>query len=109
MLKIEGSLNGGGMVESVDVAGNTLLVTTSNLGGNSWDSSLNVVNLPTEEIQASIRQSCGIADVCWAGREQRIVVAEDSGNLKVYISQVLLFCHFFATKDAGKSNFGEHE
>lgn len=72
-----------GRVEGVDVADNLLVVATSNLGGNSWDSSLHVMDINTLEVVTSVNKSCGSADVCWMGGGRSAVCAEDSGDVKV--------------------------
>lgn len=60
-----------------------MVVGTSNLGGNVWDASLQVVDLSTREVIAAIQQPSGCADVCWTSLGQRVVSAEDSGDVKV--------------------------
>lgn len=72
-----------GRIECVDIYGETLLVTTSNLGGNSWDSTLQVVELTTQEVRASLKLPCGASGVCWVCEGQRAVAGEDSGDIKV--------------------------
>lgn len=82
-LDIVGSVDAGGRVEGVDIAGHRMLVVTSNLGGNSWDSSMRIVDVHTSEVIVSLNRTCSSADICWAGGGQRAVCAEDSGDVKV--------------------------
>ncbi len=72
-----------GRIEGVDISKNMMVVGTSNLGGNTWDASLQVFDFSTKEVIAAIQQPSGCADVCWTGLGQRVVSAEDSGDVKV--------------------------
>ena len=72
-----------GRVEGVDISKNMIVVETSNLGGNTWDACLQVLDFSTKEVIAAIQQPCGCADVCWTKLGQRMVCAEDSGDVKV--------------------------
>lgn len=73
----------GGRVEGVDIAENSIVVVTSELGGNVWDASLRVIDSSTKELIASLKQECGCAAVCWSGVGQRAICAQDSGDVKV--------------------------
>lgn len=77
------SIKAAGRVEGVDISKNMILVATSNLGGNTWDASLQVYNSSTKEVVAAIQQPYGCADVCWTKLGQRAICAEDSGDVKV--------------------------
>lgn len=77
------SIKVAGRVESVDISQNMILVATSNLGGNTWDSSLQVLDFSTKEVVASVKQQSGCADVCWIKPGRRAVSAGDSGDVKV--------------------------
>lgn len=71
-------------MEGVDVAKGRAIVLTSNLGGNSWDSSIKIVDIGTAEAIMSHNGPCSSADISWVGSDgQRAVCAEDSGDLKV--------------------------
>lgn len=72
-----------GRVESVDISDDMILVATFNLGGNTWDSSLQVLNFSTKEVVASVKQQSGCADVCWIKPGRRAVSAGDNGDVKV--------------------------
>lgn len=77
------SIKATGRVEGVDISKNMILVATSNLGGNNWDSSLQVFDSSTNEVIADIQQPYGCADASWTKLGQRAVCAEDSGDVKV--------------------------
>lgn len=83
MVNSKESIKAAGRVEGMDISKNMILVATSNLGGNTWDSSLQVYNSSTKEAVAAIQQPCGCADVCWTKLGQRAICAEDSGDVKV--------------------------
>lgn len=71
-------------MEGVDVAKGRAIVLTSNLGGNSWDSSVKIVDVGTTEAIVSLSRPCSSADISWVGSGgERAVCAEDSGDLKV--------------------------
>lgn len=83
MYNLKKSIDAGDRVEAIDITDNMLLVATSRLGGNVWDSSLRVIDLVTQDVVASVQQRCGCADASWANLSQRAVCAEDSGDVKV--------------------------
>ncbi|CAN0272632.1 unnamed protein product, partial [Ectocarpus sp. 12 AP-2014] len=78
------SITVAGRVESVDISDDMIVVATSNLGGNTWDSSLQVLDFSTKEVVASVKQQSGCADVCWITPGRRAVSAGDNGDVKVY-------------------------
>jgi len=82
MYNLKKSIDAGDRVEAIDITDNMLLVATSRLGGNVWDSSLRVIDLVTHDVVASVQQRCGCADASWANLGQRAVCAEDSGDVK---------------------------
>lgn len=88
MLNSKEFLNLQSRVQSVDIAKNMILVATANLGGNTWDGNLLVIDYSTKEVVATMKQPCGCADVCWTRLGQQAVCAEDSGNVKVRRNQV---------------------
>ncbi|CAB1114164.1 unnamed protein product [Ectocarpus sp. CCAP 1310/34] len=84
MVRSKESIKVAGRVESVDISDDMIVVATSNLGGNTWDSSLQVLDFSTKEVVASVKQQSGCADVCWIKSERRAVSAGDNGDVKVY-------------------------
>lgn len=85
MVNSEKRMNLEKRVQSVDILNDKILVATANLGGNTWDATLTVIDYSTKEVMATVKQPCGCAAACWTTLGHRAVCAEDSGDVKVRI------------------------
>lgn len=83
MVDVLGSLDGLSRIESIDIRDDLLLLVTSSFGGNTWNSSLQVINLIGDVVCASIQRPSGGSDARWWGQKQSAIIAEDSGDVKV--------------------------